>query len=208
MNNFFQPPNFDTEYQAFGLIQGVWFPRAAGSTTGWLLCDSGCTQLESSLIGDAKDFVRSRPYLSVSLNFYNVYPRQSDGKLTAQIHFVHNPDVTNLDLQSKMQSDHDSFRIRGEIVSVDQESVVIHIQQNVKAGKTPNIQFSLEVKGNLGGNANPGDFWEIYAKRWRYQLELTSSLSNPCGYREGFPTSRLRFPASSGRPSRTRPQAI
>jgi len=174
VNSFFQTPNFDTEYQAFGLIQGVWFPRAAGSTTGWLLCDSGCTQIESSLIGDAKDFVRSRPYLSESLNYYNVYPRQPDGKLTLQISFLHNPDITNFDLHPKMLTDCDRFRIRGDVVSVSDDSAVIHVSQNVKPGKTPNIKFDIELSGNLG-EAEPGQFWEVYAKRQRYQLEIESA---------------------------------
>lgn len=170
MSSFFQLPNFDREYQAFGLLQGVWFPRAAGSATGWLLCDSGCTQIESSLIGEAKDYIRSRPYLSSSLNFYNVYPRCEDGKLTVQISFLHNPDTTNLDLQSNC----DHFRIRGDIASVSDESVVIHVAQNVKPGKTPNIQFGIELSGSLEG-AKPGEFWEIYAKRRRYQLDIESA---------------------------------
>ena len=174
MNSFFQSPNFDTEYQAFGLLQGVWFPRAFGSTTGWLLCDSGCTQLEASPISDAKDFVRSKPYLSENLNFYNVYPRQENGKLTVQISFLHNPDLINFDLQPKMLADCDRFRIRGDVVSVSDESVVVHVAQNVKPGKTPNIKFDIQLLGNLEG-AQPGQFWEVYAKRHKYSLGIESA---------------------------------
>ena len=83
---------------------------------------------------------------------------------------MHNPDITNFDLQPKMQTDCDRFRIRGDIVSVGDESAVIHVAQNVKPGKTPNIQFDLELSGNLE-EAEPGQFWEIYAKRHKYKQQ-------------------------------------
>ena len=66
----------------------------------------------------------------------------------------------------------DHILIRGLIVSIADGSVVIHVQQNVKPGKTPNSQFELDLAGNLMENALTGEFWEVYALRRAYKLAL------------------------------------
>jgi hypothetical protein len=85
---FFLEPNFPGEYQALGLVQGVWFPRASKATTGWLLCDRGCSQIESTLMRDVKEFVYSYSDISQTLNYFNVYPRTVNGQLNSKSSFT------------------------------------------------------------------------------------------------------------------------
>jgi hypothetical protein len=47
------------------------------------------------------------------------------------------------------------------------------IQQNVKPGRTPNIQFGVEVKGEVDSLA-VGQFVEVFAQRRGYALEVES----------------------------------
>ncbi len=49
----------------------------------------------------------------------------------------------------------------------------MHIQQNVKPGRTPNIQFEVEVKGEVDSLA-VGQFVEVFAQRTGYALEVES----------------------------------
>lgn len=188
---FFQEPDFPKQYQALGLVQGVWFPRAAGAATGWLLLDDGCTQVETAVTGDAKEYVRSHPHVSSSKQFYNVYPRQEQGKLTFQVSFLHNPDAERLLVLEEARN---LFRLRGDIRSVTADKAVFHIQSNVKPGKTPNIQFSLEVHG--ASTASLGEFWEVIARRVGYNLVLETATKVVSASGEILATQR---PGTKGR---------
>jgi hypothetical protein len=53
------------------------------------------------------------------------------------------------------------------------DGLVMHIQQNVKPGRTPNIQFEVEVKGEVDSLA-VGQFVEVFAQRIGYALEVES----------------------------------
>jgi hypothetical protein len=66
--SFWREPNFPGEYQALGLVLGVWFPKGDNkSTTGWLLCDQGCSQIESSILGkDTREFIYSHAGILVN----------------------------------------------------------------------------------------------------------------------------------------------
>jgi ribosomal protein S1 len=70
-------------------------------------------------------------------------------------------------------TDCDHFRIRGDVVSVSDDSAVIHVAQNVKAGKLQTSNLMLNYQETL--EAEPGQFWEVYAKRQRYQLDIESA---------------------------------
>jgi hypothetical protein len=50
---------------------------------------------------------------------------------------------------------------------------VLHIQQNVKPGRTPSIQFEVEVKGQVE-SLEVGQFVEVFAQRTGYALEIES----------------------------------
>lgn len=175
MDKFFKAADFLTQYQALGVLLGVWFPRAAGSATGWILCDSGCTQVEATLSKDAKEYILAKPNIFSTLTFYHAYPKQKNGLLTVDVGFVHNPDGVEPETEAIVSAEVDRFRIRGDIVAVGENLITIHIAQNVKPGKIPNIQFELIVVGDLQ-QAKPGEFWEIYARRNRYTLVMESGL--------------------------------
>jgi hypothetical protein len=49
----------------------------------------------------------------------------------------------------------------------------MHIQQNVKPGKTPNIQFEVEVLGEVDSLVS-GQFVEVFAQRIGSALEIES----------------------------------
>jgi hypothetical protein len=171
---FFLEPNFPGEYQALGLVQGVWFPRASKATTGWLLCDRGCSQIESTLMRDVKEFVYSYSDISQTLNYFNVYPRTVNGQLNFQVKFLHNSNAANWkDWHQQLEANADRFRLRGAIRSLKKDGLVMHIQQNVKPGRTPNIQFEVEVKGEVDSLA-VGQFVEVFAQRTGYALEVES----------------------------------
>jgi len=173
-DEFFLEPKFPGEYQALGLVQGVWFPRAEKATTGWLLCDAGCSQIESTLMRDVKDFVYSHSNISQTLNYFNVYPRTVKGQLSFQVKFLHNKNAANwADWQQQLEANANYFRLRGAIRSLTQDALVLHIQQNVKPGRTPNIQFEVEVKGEVD-SLEVGQFVEVFAQRTLYTLEIES----------------------------------
>ena len=174
-SQFWYEPNSPGEYQALGLVKAVWFPKGEKSTTGWLLCDQGCCQIESSILGkETREFMYSHPDISKTLNYFNVYPRTTEGQLTFQVKMLHNTNTSNWSSWlTELEANIDRFRIRGTIRRVLNEALVIHVQQNVKPNKTPNFQFEVELKGEVDG-FSIGQFVEVFALRTFYALEIES----------------------------------
>lgn len=174
--SFWREPNFPGEYQALGLVFGVWFPKGDNkSTTGWLLCDQGCSQIESSILGkDTREFIYSHRDLRSTKNYFNVYPRQVNGQLTFQVNMLHNKNASNWsDWLQTLEAHTDQFRIRGVIHGIKKDALVVHVKQNVKANKTPNFEFDVEVRGEVD-SLGVGQFVEVFARRTGYVLEIES----------------------------------
>jgi hypothetical protein len=78
-DSFWREPNFPGEYQALGKVFGVGFPKSDNkSTTGWLLCDQGCSQIESSILGkDTREFIYSHRDLTSTKNYFNIKGQES-----------------------------------------------------------------------------------------------------------------------------------
>ncbi len=116
----------------------------------------------------------SHPDISKTLNYFNVYPRTTEGQLTFQVKMLHNTNSPNwYTLLTELEANIDRFRIRGTIRRVLNEALVIHVQQNVKPNKTPNFQFEVELKGEIDG-FSIGQFVEVFALRTFYALEIES----------------------------------
>jgi hypothetical protein len=123
---------------------------------------------------DVKDFVYSHSDISQTLNYFNVYPRTVKGQLSFQVKFLHNKNASNwADWRQQLEANSDRFRLRGAIRSLTQDALVLHIQQNVKPGRTPSIQFEVEVKGEVE-SLEVGQFVEVFAQRTLSALEIES----------------------------------
>jgi hypothetical protein len=99
---------------------------------------------------------------------------QVNGQLTFQVNMLHNKNASNWsDWLQKLEAHTDQFRIRGVIHAIKKDTLVVHVKQNVKANKTPNFEFDVEVRGEVD-SLGVGQFVEVFARRTGYVLEIES----------------------------------
>ena len=180
----FCPPAFPTQFIAVGYLFGRFEPLALESSERVV---KGTLQLKGGI--ELKAVIPKRFWLflvqdpSIDLEktyLWRVYPRTTKEGNLRQLQLMKLIPIegkTTLRHSPPTESGVDWFSIRGRLVYVSDERVVLRIERNINPPKAKAQTyiwqpFSLTLLGNIAQKAKLGQFWEIFCVRSQGSLKI------------------------------------